>query len=348
MSDVTLDFKKEFLELKEEVDEMEQETSSDQYEDEDTKLFKKHSKKKKDKKKKKKKPFVDDKLELLLGDFEDEDSELTDDEIISMKKPKKGKKKDVFDEKKAKKERKKNIQVKFAPQLAALRKILKDADVAADDITEIFSAIKNSKSKYVGKTLTDLLQARNTANSTRASIVRDIANINKTMVELELKSSKDKKDKDKDSGAEEIGNRFFENLFSGGGGRKALKEAARGYYENQEDEYSGVPYESDEDLNDEIERRLDGVELGYRSKAGSKYIEHEADHVEDCVLYHTDGSWEMGAIDKHGSLVSDEDYPILDKKDFVDEQGNGLVFDLANHKATDKTGRTFKVVEIPD
>lgn len=347
MSDITLDFKKEFLELKEEVDEPIEEISSEQYEDADTKLFKKH-KKKKDKKKKKKKPFVDDKLELLLGDLDGEDAELTDDDIIAMKKPKKGKKKDIFDEKKAKKERKKNIQAKFAPQLTALRKILKDADVASEDITQIFSAIKNSKSQYVGKTLTELLQARNTANSTRASIVRDIANINKIMVELELKSSKDKKDKD--SGAEEIGNRFFENLFSGVGGRKALKDAARDFYENQEGEYSEEERydENDDNLNDEIERRLDGVELGYRSKAGSKYIEHEADHVEDCILYHTDGSWEMGAIDKHGSLVDDDEYPILDKKDFVDDQGNGMVFDLASHKATDKTGRTFKVVEVPD
>ena len=315
-------------------------TSDDYFEDEDTKLFKSAKKKKKGKKKKKNKQarYLDDKLDLLLGDseeFGDEDF-LTGDDIISLKKPKKGKK-DMIDIKAAKKNRKKNIEAKFSPMLSNLRKILKDVETTEASAREIFDTLRNSKARYVGKTMTDLISGINQANSTRASVVREMANINKAIIELQLKDSKNKKDEDKDSNSEEHGVQFFTKLFSGGN-RNKLKEIAKDYY-NAQDDYD--EYDDEDEFNDFIDDRLANEENKYRTKDGNKYIEYENDKPEDCIFYYSDGSWDTGAVNKHGERMPG-DYPLIPKENL----GN-VRFNLNEHKAVDETGRLFKVIEVP-
>ena len=301
--------------------------------DDDAEVIKK---KKKDKAKKKKQKFNDDKIDLLLG-FEDEDT-ITDDEILVMKKPKKGKK-DLFDEKVAKKKRKKNIEVKFNPDLTALKKILKDAEVTATDAKAIFDEIKASKVRGVGKFLTDLIQAINTANNTRASIVRQMSTIKKDIIDLQLKQEKGKKGKDEESKSnEDYGNQLFANLFgsTGSSGRKGLKERAREFYNSQDfDEMN------EEDTEDYIEDRLNSEDINFRSEDGNKYIQYESENPEDVILYHDNGEWETSAVNKHGQIMPD-DYPIIDKENL-----GKVTFNLDDKKATDEKGRIFRVIEVP-
>jgi len=309
--------------------------------DADTELFKSAKKKKKDKKKKKKNKqarYLDDKLDLLLGDSDEFGNEdfLTGDDILSLKKPKKGKK-DVMDMKAAKKNRKKNIEAKFAPMLTNLRKILKDVEHTESSAREIFDTLRNSKARYVGKTMTDLISGINQSNSTRASIVKEMANINKSILELQMKDNKNRQDKEKDVSAEEHGVQFFTKLFSGGN-RAKLKEMAKDYYNSQE-EYDDY---DDDEFDDFIEDRLANENNPYHSSKGSKYIEYENEKPEDCIYYYPDGTWDTGAINKHGERMPD-DYPVIPK----DNLGN-VRFNLPEHKATDETGRLFRVIEIPE
>jgi hypothetical protein len=317
--------------------------NDDIYEDADTELFKSAKKKKKDKKKKKKKNkqtrYLDDKLDLLLGDSDEfgNDDFLTGDDIISLKKPKKGKK-DMMDMKAAKKNRKKNIEAKFSPMLTNLRKILKDVEYTESSAREIFDNLRNSKARYVGKTMTDLISGINQSNSTRASIVKEMANINKAIIELQLKDGKNKQEKDKDVSGEEHGVQFFTKLFSGGN-RAKLKEMAKDYY-NSQDDYD--EYDDDDAFDSYIDDRLANEENAYRSSKGNKYIEYENEKPEDCIFYYSDGSWDTGAVNKHGERMPD-DYPLIPKENL----GN-VRFNLDEHKATDETGRLFRVIEIPD
>ena len=337
MSDDFMDLKKNHKGSNADLD---NDYANDNYEDDDTKLFKKAKKKKKDKKKKKNKQtrYLDDKLDLLLGDTEEFGSEdfLTGEDILSLKKPKKGKK-DMMDLKVAKKNRKKNIEAKFSPMLANLRKILKDVEYTEASAREIFDTLRNSKARYVGKTMTDLISGINQSNSTRASIVKEMANINKSIIELQLKDGKNKADKEKDSTSEEHGVQFFTKLFSGGN-RNKLKEIAKDYY-NSQDDYDDY---DDEDVFSDIDDRLSNEENKTRSSDGSKYIEYESEKPEDCIFYYSDGSWDTGAVNKHGERMPD-DYPLIPKENL------GTVrFNLDEHKATDETGRLFRVIEIPE
>ena len=337
---VHVDFFKEFKELKkhssysdvpedEYNDEENPEASVDDTEDGDAAIFRKK------KKKKNKRKFENDKLDLLMkyGD-DDEDEEWYDADDIIVKKPKKGKK-ELFDMKKAKKAKKKNIEARFAPTIALFKKVLKDADLTYEAINKIVNNIMESKSRYVGKTLTDLLQAQNTANSNRASVIRDIANVNKAIIDLQLKQDKSmgKKDDEKNMSDEDFGAHLFGSLFSGD--RKELKKKAAEFYAMQDyDDY-------DESIDNAIQDRLESEENEFRTEDGNSYIKYEQDSPEDVILYHQSGEWEMSAVDRHGQRMPD-DYPVIPKENL------GTVnFNHDDKKATDETGRVYRVIEVP-
>ena len=324
----------EFERLQREINDLKDYSPSESdEEDDDMQIFKKKEKGKK-KKKKKSDRYLEDKLELLLGDAPDNAEDvLIGDDILSSKKPKKGKL-DIFDKKEARKKRKKNIEAKFAPVLTNQRKVLKDVEDTAAAAKELFDKMRGS-TRYVGKNLVDLIQAINSSNSTRASILRDISNTNKAIIDLQLKETKSKKEESSDTGAEEFGAEFFSKIFSGGN-RKEMKKYAADYYNSQEydDDFT------DEDEESFIRDRLESEPNKFRTSKGNKYIEYEHLRPEDCILYHRNGEWETGAIDMHGALMPD-DYPLIPKENL-----GKVKFNLVDHRATDETGRTFKVVEV--
>ena len=350
------DFSEEFQELHDQSPYSNDLIDTDLYSDEED-LDSKALKKGKKKKKKNKKEKIS-RLRVIMDDFEDEDLLADDDSGIATKedndemdmylfskKSKKGKKKDLFDIKQAKKKKKKNIEAKFAPQLVVLRKILKDTNTASENIQGILDRILNSKSRYVGKSLTDLLQALNTANSTRASVVRDIANINKTIVDLSMKQEKaNPKKNDKDMDAEEYGIDFFRKVLSGNGSRKSMLDAARDYYNNDnsqsDDYYTDDGYDYDE-LNDDIEERLKEENNERRTEDGTKYIQYENMKPEYVIMYHANGEYELDAVDKYGTRMPDE-YPRLNEEDL----GN-IRIELDQGFAIDTYGRKYRIIEVP-
>ena len=297
---------------------------------------------KKEKKKKKKSKFMDDRtLDMLMDTYdvsEDSDSQLTDEDLYLLKKkPKAGKKKDLFDAKAAKKNRKKNLEAKFNPELANLRKILRDADSVAADVKEIFDNLKGTKTRYASKGLTDLIAVLNTANSNRASIVREISNIKKSIVDLSLKQEKaNPKKEEKNVDAEEFGNNIFQSLLSNN--RKEIIRDAQDYYHEE----NKSPHDEDSfdyDPFDDISTRLENAEDKYRSKEGDAYIKYEKLQPSDVVFYHDDDNWEIDAVDRDGNVMPD-DYPRLDGDTMR------LNFDLEQCVAIDNnTGRKIKIIK---
>lgn len=330
-----MDFSSEFMKLHDESpysnENINTELSSD---DEEVKPKKK-------KKKKKDKQITDEKLSILMDGIDisdDPDLQMSDDDIyLITKKPKKGKKKDLFDEKQARKKKKKNLEAKFNPEIMALKKILKDADNAALDIKEILDRLKTSKARYVGKALTDLIAALNTANSTRASVVRDIANIKKSVVDLNLKVDKahPKKDKDEDNDLEEHGINLFRTIL--GGKRSDMMEQARDYFKTSN---NSMDIDDDFDPNDEIESRLEKEENPYREPQGTAYIKYETMRPQDVIMYNSADDWYCDAVDGNGQRMPD-DYPRLEPESL----GN-VTFNMDDMVASDEKGRRFKVIDL--
>ena len=343
-----MDFSEEFMKLHEGPLAFESDNEIDKSgeEDSDIRLIKEKYKKKKEKKKKKE-PFD------FMNNFSNMEEEFinmsvmdeTEDSFL-LKKGKKNAKKDIFDVKQAKKKKKKNIEAKFNPELIELKKILKDANIAYTDIKEILQTIKDSKSRYVGKTLTDLLQALNTANTNRMNIIQHIANIKKTIVDLNLKTDKiNPKKKEDEFDEEAIGLDIFRTLLGKKKGRKEFMKEANQYFReknNDGDEEFNDGFdimEDDEDANNIINQRLSNENNIYRSEDGNKYIQYEDLDPQDCIIYYTNGEWDIDAIDKNGNSMPD-DYPRMSKQDL----GN-VSFDLEQDRARDEFGRTFMVIQ---
>ena len=95
--------------------------------------------------------------------------------------------------KEAKKKKKASIETKFNPELTQYRRILKDNEDVANLIKGMVEEIRSKSARGAGKLLTDLLVTLNSTNSNRASVLRDIANIKKSMSTLNLKQRKVRK-----------------------------------------------------------------------------------------------------------------------------------------------------------
>lgn len=294
-------------------------------------------------KKKKKSKFIDEaKFNMLMDVYDvsdDDDNQLSDEELYLLKKkPKAGKKKDLFDVKAAKKNRKKNLEAKFNPELTNLRKILRDADSVASDVKEIFDNLKGNKTRYASKGLTDLIAVLNTANSNRASIVREISNIKKSIVDLSLKQEKANPKKDEKSvDSEEFGNNIFQTLLSTN--RKSILKDAKEYY-NEENKEPKEEDSFDYDPFDDISTRLENSEDKYRSSDGDAYIKYEKLHPIDVIFYEDNDNWEVNAVDRDGNVMPD-DYPRLNGDNMK------LHFDLEQGIAIDNnTGRKIKLIQV--
>lgn len=353
MSTDNFDISEEFLKLKEESplsnEQVEaSEASSDSF------LYTEKPKKKKKKKKKKTKDkfdsFDEDKISLLLdpgslgasADFEFSQEDFLIDAVVS-----KGKKKNLFDMKEAKKKKKASIETKFNPELTQYRRILKDNEDVANLIKGMVEEIRSKSARGAGKLLTDLLVTLNSTNSNRASVLRDIANIKKSIVDLELKTAKGKKEEEKARNEEEEGINVF-NSFYGSGGRKALMEQiAAGYGamkpETNQSVFNYMPATNNpDDVFDVINDRLGTEDVSFRSDDGNAYVRYEYLSPEYVIFMRNNGGsteWELEAIDKDGNIMP-SDYPRIP----VDNLGK-VSFNMDSMSATDETGRTYRIIE---
>ena len=133
----------------------------------------------------------------------------------------------------AKKKKKENYETKFNPEMIQYRKILKDNDEVATLIKGMVEDIRKSSTRGAGKLLTDLLITLNSTNGNRASVIRDMVNIKKAAVDLELKANRNKKEEKEARNEEEEGLNVF-NAFYGGGGRKALLDQIASNYHSMD------------------------------------------------------------------------------------------------------------------
>jgi hypothetical protein len=148
--------------------------------------------------------------------------------------------------------------------------------------------------------LTDLLQALNSANSNRASVVRDISNIKKAVIDLNMKKDKNsKKKKDEDIDNESYGVNIFQKILGAGSGRKEMMNAAREYFggngSDTEDDYD------DGELNDVINDRLDDEGAAQAvSKEPEGHYYHRDHHLDtQFVLRHGRSDIQMGLYHDH-------------------------------------------------
>ena len=263
----------------------------------------------------------------------------------------------------------------FKKEQAMLAEVLKDVSEQARMTNNKLRDMAKKSSGYggVSKTYPDLISAANSLNSTRLSIIKEMASLKKTIADFELKKAKEDGGSSQGASNEDIADNFYKNIISN---RKGFIESSMAsisggipYYggDNQNSSTdTGVPdypqyqtntnHSSFDDMdhnNDEYNGNRGGFqitsslygndnhELTYSEDEADPYgyIRNETRDIKICVQRFSDGRLEFVAIDKDGEGVDGYELP-----------GDDLLLDLSmtpmSKYATDSEGRRYRIIDI--
>ena len=236
------------------------------------------------------------------------------------------------------------LKKEFAEELTMLNDLLDEVNKFGKKLDKKYESMSGSKIKGVSKYTNDLIQSILTTKSTKLQIVKELTSLKKNILELQLKEGKRFAGEGEGDGAEYSANSYFKEIMRVGRNNfmDALNDNSPSIQTNndtpEEIEYANKLSERNEMLDDHIAKRLE--QETDRSDEANKYILYENLNVELKIKYNAvNDDWRIIAVGDNGNEVLD--YPIPDKKDL------GKVKFSADHKyATDKFGRSYKVIEI--
>lgn len=316
---------------------------------------KKKKDKKKDKKKKKKEYNTEDSpittfssgtlldVEAILDEIEGNDEDVSE-SIIGDQRKGYGKLKNG--ENPYKKE--------FAEEITMLYDLLDESNKFGKELDKIFKAAQGSKARGMSKYTADTATAILSTKQNKLQIIKEIASIKKTIQDLNLKAESKNKNKE-DSSSEAAAAAYLSSIIKYGRNNfiKAVDEdgnptaasvasmvnnSSRG--DDESDEYEDYYLDDELESYDQIiVDRLEEEGNPFRTELGDKYIENEIRNVSIAIKKCIDtGEWEFIALDKDQQQVYD--YPLPSKATI-----GRIKFSGDNRYATDKLGRSYKVVE---
>ena len=243
------------------------------------------------------------------------------------------------------KESKNEYKKEFAEEMTMLNDLLEEANKFSKKLDKKYDAIEGSKTKGMSKYTSDLIQSILTAKSTKLQIVKEMTSLKKTIIDLQIKEGKRLGAEDGDESITSSANSYFREIMKVG--RKdfidtledSRPSVSTSDYNLEEIEYANKMSEQNDELNERIAKRLEENGTN-RSEEGSKYILYENMNVELKIKFNVmNNDWKVVAINDQGQEIMD--YPTPTKADL-----GKVKFSSDNKFATDKYGRSYKVIEI--
>lgn len=257
----------------------------------------------------------------------------------------------------------------FKKEQSMLAELMKDVTEQARAANNKLKDMAKKSSGYggVSKTYPDLLSAANSLNTTRLNIVKQMADLKKTIADLNFKKAKElgPDDANKDN---EIADGFFNKIL---GNRKEFIDAAMSGL-HQQDSMMPYPYpapsantnneiqslpttddarlvnESNDSIGNRPTRSITSPLMGYQGDYYDEeqpggdpygYIRNEDRDVSICVQRFQDGRVEFVAVDKDGDWVDDYELP-------ADDLLLSLEFRVGSQFATDEEGRRYRIIDV--
>lgn len=236
------------------------------------------------------------------------------------------------------------LKKEFAEELTMLNDLLDEVNKFGKKLDKKYETMSGSKTKGVSKYTNDLIQSILATKSTKLQIVKELTSLKKNILDLQLKEGRRFAGEGEGDGAEYNANSYFKEIMRVGRNNfiEALNDNSPSIQTEsdvpEEIEYANKLSEKNSMLDDHISKRLE--QETNRSDEANKYILYENLNVELKIKYNAvNDDWRIIAVGDNGNEVLD--YPIPDKKDL------GKVKFSVDHKyATDKFGRSYKVIEI--
>lgn len=253
----------------------------------------------------------------------------------------------------------------FKQEQAMLSEILRDVSEQAKWANNRLKEMTKKSSGYggVAKTYPDLISAANSLNHTRFSIVTKMADLKKTLVDLEMKRVKeigpDEKE-NKDTLADQffaqiVGNRkqFMDSAMSGVGYSQLSTQSVPELPYNIEEDYDEpsfqggyqeapptqmrsitAPLYPDEETAEELYQ-----EGGHNEFDPYGYIHNENRNIRICIQRFSDGRLEFVALDENNESVDDYELP-------DDDLLLSLEIRPFSNYASDEFGRRYQIINI--
>lgn len=236
----------------------------------------------------------------------------------------------------------------FSEELVLLYGLLQELNDFGKKLDDKVSEMEKSKTRGVSKYLNDLIESVLSSKQNKLNIIKEIANIKKTIIDLKIKADAKSKDDIKDNNSDYVAASFLKNIvkygrnnfiqdagsMSNSGGPENITDLMESI---GNDEYSE---EEIDDYNEDIEERLLNEENPFRSAEGNKYIEYENRDVSVKIRRNIDsGEWDFIAIDRDNQEIFD--YPLPTKK-----AAGKVKFSDDGRYATDEKSRIYKVIEL--
>lgn len=245
------------------------------------------------------------------------------------------------------KEDENEFKKEFAEELAMLNDLLDEVNSFGKKLDKKFDAIDGSKAKGMSKYLNELITSILTSKTTKLQILKEISSLKKNIQELKIKSDSKKANLGDNGSLESSANSYFREIMKVGRNTfvnnfdydvdNTITDSE--YSSNDDIEYVNSLPAAHNEIHNRISERLEEEGAG-RSEDGDKYIRYENMKVDLVIKFNVlNNDWEVVAIDKDGQQVID--YPVPTKKEL-----GKVKFSADNKYATDKFGRSFKVIEV--
>ena len=261
------------------------------------------------------------------------------------------------------------LEERFGSELTFLYDLLGELNDFGKKLDDQFKFVSGSKARGMSKTSNDLTANIISNKKAKLDIVKEIATIKKVIEELKYKNNAALAKANGGAGSSGNDNdataaSFMSNIMKMGRNNflSALDEQDENYSNynidkalnnltsSHDDDWSNEKssgnnfdkyYDDDEmeEIDELIDKRLQDEDYAYRSEAGDKYILYENQQPKIMVKKCIDtGDWHFIAVNKDNQELSG--YPIPDQ-----ETLGKMKFSADGNIATDKYGRTYKVIE---
>ena len=236
----------------------------------------------------------------------------------------------------------------FAEVLTLLYSELDDLTKITQLLEKKYDSIENSKTRGISKFGNDLVQNLLSARTNKLQVLKEIGSIKKTISDFDLKAKRDDKDVNSSS-ASQVATNYLQGIIKHGRNNfiSSLKdeldiEQGSNLANRLESDANDLPSMRDQELIDDMLDNMGSANGTSSRDEGDRYIEYEHMKVKLYIRRNIDsGDWSMVALDKNQQLVPD--YPVPDR----DMLGT-VKFSADNLYASDKYGRSYKVIEVFD
>lgn len=234
----------------------------------------------------------------------------------------------------------------FAEELTLLYDLLDEMNKFSKELDRKYKEMSSAKVRGVSKYTSDLIENIIASKTSKLQVLKEIANIKKTISDLYIKENAKKQNVEGENSMEVFATKYLQNVLNYGRGKFVSELSNRNVEEDDEIDdlvsdienrkASYTSHEEDE-YQRLIEERLSDTDNPFRSEAGTKYIQYENRGVKIYIKRCIDnGEWEFIALDRDNQQVYD--YPLPKKRDV------GKV-KFKDDYATDERGRMYKVIE---